>query len=103
MVATSAQIGTHARRSASRRDVLRCTSFSYVLLRAAELALRLKYAEVPETEIHLVPELPAALDAAVRRAAGKRLFVLPTYTAMLALREELSRRGHVSQYWARTA
>ena len=71
--------------------------------RAAELALRLKYAEVPEIEIHLVPELPAALDAAVRRAAGKRLFVLPTYTAMLALREELSRRGHVSQYWARTA
>ena len=70
--------------------------------RAAELALRFKYAGVPTDQIRLVEDLPAALDAAVAGAAGKRLFAIPTYTALLALRDELSRRGHVSQYWAKT-
>jgi len=71
--------------------------------RAAELALRFKYADVPSDRIRLTPDLSAALDAATRTAAGGRVFVLPTYTALLALRDELSRRGHVSQYWANTA
>jgi hypothetical protein len=30
---------------------------------------------------------------------GERLCVLPTYTAMWALRNELARRGHVSEFW----
>jgi len=71
--------------------------------RAAELALRFKYADVSSDRIRLTPDLSAALDAATRTAAGGRVFVLPTYTALLALRDELSRRGHVSQYWANTA
>jgi hypothetical protein len=29
--------------------------------------------------------------------------VLPTYTAMLALRRIVAERGHVSQYWERAA
>jgi len=62
--------------------------------RAPEMALRLKYAGVPEDRLHVEAGLPAALDAAVRGAAsGERLFALPTYTAMLALRQELVRRG----------
>jgi len=71
--------------------------------RSAELALRFKYAGVPEEQIRVVPALASALDAAVDHAAGKRLFAIPTYTALLALRDELSRRGLVSQYWAKTA
>jgi len=71
--------------------------------RSAELALRFKYAGVPEEQIRVVPVLASALDAAVDHAAGKRLFAIPTYTALLALRDELSRRGLVSQYWAKTA
>jgi UDP-N-acetylmuramyl tripeptide synthase len=71
--------------------------------RAAELALRFKYAAVPSDRISVTPDLPAALDAALETAAGARVFALPTYTALLALRDELSRRGHVSQYWAKTA
>ncbi len=62
--------------------------------RAPEMALRLKYAGVPEAAIAVEPELPRALDAALEGApAGGRLFALPTYTAMLGLREELVRRG----------
>jgi UDP-N-acetylmuramyl tripeptide synthase len=68
--------------------------------RAAELALRLKYAGVPVQRLAVVPSLPEALDAALADVSDGRLFALPTYTALLALREELSARGHVAPYWA---
>jgi UDP-N-acetylmuramyl tripeptide synthase len=62
--------------------------------RAPEMALRLKYAGVPEAAIEVEPALGAALDLALGGApSGGRLFALPTYTAMLELREELVRRG----------
>jgi len=69
--------------------------------RAAELALRMKYAGVPEERITVTGELAAALDGALERAAGTELYALPTYTAMLALRELLARRGHAASSWAR--
>jgi UDP-N-acetylmuramyl tripeptide synthase len=71
--------------------------------RAAELALRLKYAGVPAERLRVVPALPAALDDALAGAAAGQLFALPTYTAMLELREELARRGHVRNFWERRA
>ncbi len=67
--------------------------------RAAELALRLKYAGVPADRLRLVPSLSRGLDDALTSALSGRLFALPTYTAMLELREELARRGHVAQFW----
>ncbi len=60
--------------------------------RAAELALRLKYAGVPAECLHVVPALERGLDAALADGSG-RLVALPTYTAMLALRELLVARG----------
>ncbi|HEX4363825.1 MAG TPA: Mur ligase family protein [Solirubrobacteraceae bacterium] len=60
--------------------------------RAAELALRLKYAGVAPERLDVVPDLEAGLDAALREGDG-RLIALPTYTAMLALRELLVARG----------
>ncbi len=66
--------------------------------RAAELALRFKYAGVPAPRIRVVPGLAPALDDALAGAGG-RLFVLPTYTALLELRDELAQRGHVAQFW----
>ncbi|HWD70765.1 MAG TPA: MurT ligase domain-containing protein [Solirubrobacteraceae bacterium] len=67
--------------------------------RAAELAVRLKYAGVPESALAVVSELPVALDQAIAGAGAGRVFALPTYTALLALRAELTARGHVSAYW----
>jgi lipid II isoglutaminyl synthase (glutamine-hydrolysing) len=67
--------------------------------RAAELALRLKYAGVPVDRLRVVPSLRAALDEALAAAPAGRLFALPTYTALLELREELSDRGYVAQFW----
>jgi UDP-N-acetylmuramyl tripeptide synthase len=69
--------------------------------RAAELALRFKYAGVPPKRLRVVPGLPNALDDSIAAAASKRLFVLPTYTALLELREELAGRGYVSNFWER--
>ena len=68
--------------------------------RAAELALRLKYAGVPVDRLHVVPQLAPALDEALRSATGTNLYALPTYTALLELHEELARRGVVDQFWA---
>ena len=68
--------------------------------RAAELALRLKYAGAPADRLEMVPALPQALDRSLAAAGGVgRLFVLPTYTALLELRDELAQRGHVGQFW----
>jgi UDP-N-acetylmuramyl tripeptide synthase len=60
--------------------------------RAAELALRFKYAGVPPERIAVQPALERALDEAVADGEG-RLVALPTYTAMLELRALLHRRG----------
>jgi lipid II isoglutaminyl synthase (glutamine-hydrolysing) len=68
--------------------------------RAAELALRLKYAGVQADRLHVVPSLTSALDQALAATSDRRLFALPTYTALLDLRDELTRRGHVAQFWA---
>jgi UDP-N-acetylmuramyl tripeptide synthase len=68
--------------------------------RADDMAVRLKYAGLPEGRIHIVPELSAAVNVALAALpAGATLFLLPTYTAMLELREDLAARGWVRQFW----
>ncbi|HEX2015518.1 MAG TPA: MurT ligase domain-containing protein, partial [Solirubrobacteraceae bacterium] len=70
--------------------------------RAAELALRLKYAGVDPARIVVHDDLAEALDDALEgaREDGQPLYALPTYTAMLALRELLIERGEVQEAWA---
>ncbi|MGI9098003.1 MAG: MurT ligase domain-containing protein [Solirubrobacteraceae bacterium] len=60
--------------------------------RAAELALRLKYAGVPTERLHVFHNPADVLDALVVGGEGP-LYVLPTYTALLELRKELVARG----------
>ena len=72
--------------------------------RAAELALRFKYAGLPESAIEVVPSLDAALDRGLALTPpGAELTALPTYTAMLALRDLVARRGFVRPYWEEAA
>ena len=55
--------------------------------RAAELALRFAYGGLERDRIEVVPDLERALDRGLELTpAGGELVVLPTYTAMLALR-----------------
>jgi UDP-N-acetylmuramyl tripeptide synthase len=69
--------------------------------RGAELALRFKYAGVPVERITVEPDLSRAVDAALAGADGSTVYALPTYTAMLELREVLRRRGQATSSWVR--
>jgi UDP-N-acetylmuramyl tripeptide synthase len=72
--------------------------------RAAELALRFKYAGLPEQAIEVVPDLNAALDRGLELTPpGSDLVALPTYTAMLSLRELVAGRGFARPYWEEAA
>jgi lipid II isoglutaminyl synthase (glutamine-hydrolysing) len=78
--------------------------------RAPELAMRMKYAGIEPDRIRVVEDLQHALSGAVAEhpeaegdtrspGAAAPLYVLPTYTAMLALRELLVRRGEADSSW----
>jgi lipid II isoglutaminyl synthase (glutamine-hydrolysing) len=72
--------------------------------RAEELALRFAYAGLDRGRIEVVHSLEAALDRGLALTpADGELVVLPTYTAMLALRRLIAERGHVPQYWEQAA
>jgi UDP-N-acetylmuramyl tripeptide synthase len=68
--------------------------------RAADMAVRLKYAEVEHVEA-AEPDLGRALDRLIGGVPeGGHGYLLCTYTAMLDLRAVLARRGWVRPYWA---
>jgi UDP-N-acetylmuramyl tripeptide synthase len=66
--------------------------------RAAELALRLKYAGVDPARLKVVDNLERGLDTALADGSGP-LYALPTYTALLELKDLLARRGQGEAYW----
>jgi UDP-N-acetylmuramyl tripeptide synthase len=66
--------------------------------RAAEMAVRLKYAGWPREAIEVEPRVDRSLDRALASGGG-RLFALPTYTALLELRKLLSGRGVAEEFW----
>ncbi len=67
--------------------------------RAEEMALRLKYAGI-DADIGVDRDLGGALDAAVAGGAdGEPLYALPTYTALIELRDLLAERG-LARRWA---
>ena len=70
----------------------------------AELALRFKYGGLDAGAIEVVPSLEQALDRGLELTpAGGELVLLPTYTAMLALRKVVVGRGFIRPYWEHAA
>ena len=74
--------------------------------RAADLAVRLKYAGVLEgppdgrPTLSTIPALADAVAEGLRRTPpGEELTIIATYTAMWALREGFVRRGHLVPFW----
>jgi len=68
--------------------------------RAADMALRLKYAGVAPERLAVHAEPEAAMAAAARAAApGAGVYILPTYTAMLQARAALVRQGRLQPFW----
>ena len=67
--------------------------------RADELALRLKYADLP-VEPQVVHKTADALNVALAQTPpGAMLYVVPTYTAMLEVRELLAKRAGGGKFW----
>ncbi|MBI2017908.1 DUF1727 domain-containing protein [Candidatus Daviesbacteria bacterium] len=66
--------------------------------RAYDLAVRLKYAGFDSKSITAESELENALKQA-RKGLKGRLFILPTYTAMLELQGILTKSGIKKHYW----
>jgi lipid II isoglutaminyl synthase (glutamine-hydrolysing) len=67
--------------------------------RAEDMALRLKYAGWPKAAA-TVRDPGQFLDAVLAGSEPESdVFIVPTYTAMLDLRAELSRRGATRQFW----
>ncbi len=66
--------------------------------RAEEMALRLKYAGI-DAELAVERDLGRSLDSAVAALDGGPLYALPTYTALLELRDLLARRG-LARRWS---
>ena len=66
--------------------------------RAEEMALRLKYAGF-DAELAVERDLGRSLDAAVAAGDGRPLYALPTYTALLELRDLLADRG-LARRWS---
>lgn len=78
---------------ADRVGAVTCTG-----TRAAEMALRLKYAGWPEEQITVEPDPVKAIDLALADGP-ERLFALPTYTALLDLQRLLAGRGDAGNFW----
>ena len=82
---------------AAQADRVVCTG-----TRAAEMGMRLKYADVPEQGIEVEPDMAAAIDR-VSAAPSGTAYLLATYTAMLDLRGLLEQRRLVRPYWEEAA
>jgi hypothetical protein len=64
------------------------------------MALRLKYADWDESTLEVQPDITLALDSAISATPeGGTLTVIPTYTAMLTVREILAQRAGRDPFW----
>ena len=78
-----------------RVNVAVCTG-----LRADDMAVRLKYAGVEPERIRIDSDPRRAMELALAAAEpAETVYVLPTYTAMLALRDILRQTGYVRGFW----
>jgi len=67
-------------------------------LRATDMALRLKYADMPTSSI--TPNAKKALNQFIAQLpAGGTGYIIPTYTAMLAVRKQLGRMTQLEGVW----
>lgn len=86
-------------------EILRETDFGFIIcsgIRAEDMALRLKYANIPTKKLEIINDIKSAFQKAVALSTpGERLYILPNYTAMLSLRSYLARQGILKEFWRR--
>ena len=68
--------------------------------RAYDLALRFYYSDFPTTNMHIVPSVEELLTHLKDSSESlQKVVILPTYTAMLDLRSQLSKVGATNSFW----
>lgn len=65
--------------------------------RAEDMAMRFKYAGFPTERLRVNKDYRSLIENAV--ALGKPVYVMPTYTAMLALRSTISKAYGYKEFW----
>ena len=85
-------------------DIERLTAMgdtlSHVLIsgnRAADMAVRFKYAGMPAERIQVIPDYLELTKTCV--SLGKPCYIMPTYTAMLDLRSTISKNFGFKAFW----
>jgi len=69
-------------------------------LRAEDMAVRLKYAGMPLNKLTVEKDLDAALEQGLKFIhSGELLYIMPTYTAMLQMREIIQKKGFAKKFW----
>ena len=66
-------------------------------VRADDMALRFLYAGFPKERIHVQKDYGQLMEEATSRKLP--VFVMPTYTAMLALRGTIAKRYGYKEFW----
>ncbi|MBC7329725.1 DUF1727 domain-containing protein [bacterium] len=84
-------------------ESLKDEDFRFVIcsgIRAEDIALRLKYACIPQAKIEIINDVRQAFQRAVALMNDdERLYILPNYTAMLAIRGYLAGEGLLMDFW----
>jgi hypothetical protein len=75
-------------------------SFYVSGLRAEDMAIRLKYAGIPEELIQIEHDDEKLINAMIQASSSNEtLYLLPTYTAMLDIRKSLKDRFGLKEFW----
>ena len=65
--------------------------------RASEMALRLKYAGLPQEKLKIFHDYDSIIDAICQQ--NEPVIMMPTYSAMLSFREKLGQRFQLKDFW----
>ena len=65
--------------------------------RAEEMAMRFKYAGIPVDMIRVIKDYDQLIDQIVLQSAP--VYIMPTYTAMLDIREKISKKFGFKEFW----
>ena len=66
-------------------------------IRADDMALRFKYAGFDESMLHVIKDYDMLIDAIENQ--NSPCYIMPTYTAMLDLRDRITKRYGLKEYW----
>ena len=68
--------------------------------RAVDMAVRLKYAGIPEKNITIEKNMQELINSMIEASKeNDTLYLLPTYTAMLEIRKVLKERYNLKEFW----